>query len=178
MVRCAARNGQRYSLCWWVVSYLNPQVELNKLDLYPGTAAGGLLLPLSLPRLMSKYGPSKTLRILAVGTTILLFPLLPFLKGRLPQTRVRIQGPVPRGASGTRNWMKDKLFWIFLVVNTLQGFAYFIPIIYLPSTCNNSPTTSTYRSLAFANDLHISSSNSAVTLAMLNGIINHCLGRL
>ncbi|KAJ7367326.1 major facilitator superfamily domain-containing protein [Mycena albidolilacea] len=122
--------------------------------LFAGTAAGGLLLPLALPRLMSKYGPSKTLRILAIGTTILLFPLLPFLKGRLPQTRVRIQGPVPRGASGTRNWMKDKLFWIFLAVNTLQGFGYFIPIIYLPT---------------FANDLHISSSNSAVTLAMLNG---------
>ncbi|KAJ7845365.1 major facilitator superfamily domain-containing protein [Mycena olivaceomarginata] len=122
--------------------------------LFAGTSAGGLLLPLALPPLMSKYGPFKTLRILAIGTAIVLLPLLPFLKGRLPQTRVRIQGPAPRGAPGHRDWMKDKLFWIFMAVNTLQGFAYFVPLIYLPT---------------FATDLHISSSNSAVTLAMLNG---------
>ncbi|KAJ7748002.1 major facilitator superfamily domain-containing protein [Mycena olivaceomarginata] len=139
--------------------------------LFAGTAAGGLLLPLSLPRLMSKYGPSKTLRILAVGTTILLFPLLPFLKGRLPQTRVRIQGPVPRGVSGTRNWMRDRLFWIFLAVNTLQGFAYFIPIIYLPSTCNNSSTTSTYRNLA-TNHLKGASVVGRLTMGYLSDSLN------
>ncbi|KAJ7163485.1 major facilitator superfamily domain-containing protein [Mycena crocata] len=121
--------------------------------LFAGTAVGGLLLPLVLPALISKYGSSKTLRIVAIGIAILLFPLLPFVKGRLPQTRARIHGPAPRGASGPHDWMKHKAFWIFLAVNTLQGFAYFVPIVYLPT---------------FANNLHISSSNSAVTLAMLN----------
>ncbi|KAJ7256829.1 major facilitator superfamily domain-containing protein [Mycena haematopus] len=118
--------------------------------LFAGTAAGGLLLPLVLPLLISKYGSSKTLRILGITITVLLSLLLPFVKGRLPQTRVRIQGPAPRGA---RDWMKHKSFWIFLAVNTLQGLAYFVPIIYLPT---------------FANDLDLSTPNSALTLAMLN----------
>ncbi|KAJ6585406.1 major facilitator superfamily domain-containing protein [Mycena capillaripes] len=121
--------------------------------LFAGTAAGGLLLPLVLPPLIFKYGSSKTLRILAIAFAILLFPLLPFLKGRLPKTRVHIHGPAPRGASSPQDWMKHKSFWIFLAVNTLQGFAYFVPIVYLPT---------------FANALHISSSNSALTLAMVN----------
>ncbi|KAJ6583983.1 MFS general substrate transporter [Mycena vulgaris] len=121
--------------------------------LFAGTAAGGLILPLVLPPLISNYGSSKTLRILAIAFFILLFPLLPFVKGRLPDSRVHIHGPAPRGAPGPREWMKHKSFWVFLAANTLQGFAYFVPIVYLPT---------------FANELHISSSNSAVTLAMLN----------
>ncbi|KAJ7364934.1 major facilitator superfamily domain-containing protein [Mycena albidolilacea] len=120
--------------------------------LFAGNAAGGLLLPLVLSPLISKYGTSKTLRILAIAVAILLFPLLPFVRGRLPQTRARIQGPAPRG-HGLRDWIKNKSFWIFFAVNTLQAFGYFVPIIYLPT---------------FANALHISSSNSAVALAMLN----------
>jgi hypothetical protein len=103
------------------------------MTMYLGTAAGGLLLPLVLPPLISNYGSSKTLRILAIAIAILLFPLLPFLKGRLPQTRVRIHGPAPRGAPGPQEWMKNKSFWVFLSVNTLQGLAYFVPIVYLPS---------------------------------------------
>ncbi|KAJ7474205.1 MFS general substrate transporter [Mycena latifolia] len=129
--------------------------------LFAGTSAGGLLLPLVLPLLISKYGSSKTLRILAIAIATLLLPLLPFVKGRLPETRVRIHGPAPRGAPGSQDWMKHKAFWVFLTVNTLQGFAYFVPIIYLPT---------------FANELHISSSNSAVALAMLNAA--SMMGRL
>ncbi|KAJ7133632.1 major facilitator superfamily domain-containing protein [Mycena epipterygia] len=118
--------------------------------LFAGTGAGGVLLPLVLPPLISAYGSSKTLRILAIAIALLLLPLLPFVKGRLPQTRAQIHGPAPRGAA---DWMKQKSFWAFLAVNTLQAFGYFVPIAYLPT---------------FANNLHISSSNSAVTLAMLN----------
>ncbi|KAJ7160130.1 major facilitator superfamily domain-containing protein, partial [Mycena filopes] len=118
-----------------------------------GTAVGGALLPLVLPHLISAYGSSKTLRILAVGIAILLIPLLPLLKGRLPQTRTRAFGPAPRGAPKTHEWMRNKTFWLFLAVNTLQGLAYFVPIVYLPT---------------FANYLRISPSNSAVALATLN----------
>ncbi|KAJ7022772.1 MFS general substrate transporter [Mycena alexandri] len=121
--------------------------------LFAGTATGGVLLPLVLPRLISKYGSSKTLRILAIAIILILSPLLPFVKGRLPHARARAHGPTPRGAPRPHEWMKHKPFWIFLIVNTLHGLAFFVPIVYLPT---------------FANDLHISSSNSAVTLAMLN----------
>ncbi|KAJ7069458.1 MFS general substrate transporter [Mycena amicta] len=119
--------------------------------LFAGTAAGGLVLPLTLPHLISKYGTSKTLRILAIAIGVLLLLLVPFVKGRLPQTRTRIRGPAPRGL---RDWFKQRGFWVFFTVNTLQALAYFIPIVYLPT---------------FASNLDINASNSAVTLAMLNG---------
>ncbi|KAJ7741366.1 MFS general substrate transporter [Mycena metata] len=121
--------------------------------LFAGTATGGVLLPLVLPKLISKYGSSKTLRILAITIILILSPVLPFVKGRLPHTRARAHGPTPRGAPKPHEWMKHKPFCIFLIVNTLHGLAFFVPVVYLPT---------------FANDVHISSSNSAVTLAMLN----------
>ncbi|KAJ7125762.1 major facilitator superfamily domain-containing protein [Mycena crocata] len=122
--------------------------------LFAGTGAGGLLLPLVLPRLMSAYGLPITLRILAISMAVVLFPLLPFVKGRLPPTRApRMVGPAPRGAPGPKEWIRNKLFWVFIAVNTLQGFAYFVPIVYLPT---------------FANNINISAANAAVALAMLN----------
>ncbi|KAJ7728831.1 MFS general substrate transporter [Mycena maculata] len=109
--------------------------------LFTRTAAGGLLLPLML-------------RILVIAMAVLVFPLLPFVKGRLPPTRVQIQGSAPRGDPGSHSWMRQKSFWILITVNTLQGSAYFVLIVYLPT---------------FAHDLHVNSSKSAVTVAMLNG---------
>ncbi|KAJ6583964.1 major facilitator superfamily domain-containing protein [Mycena vulgaris] len=128
--------------------------------LFAGTSAGGLVLPLLLTPLISKYGSSKALRILAIAFAIILLVILPLVKGRLPQTRAPIRGPVPRGAE-PKDWLKHKLLWLILAVNTVQSFACFVPIVYLPT---------------FANNLHISTSNSAVTLAVLNGA--SCIGGL
>ncbi|KAJ6504693.1 major facilitator superfamily domain-containing protein [Mycena vitilis] len=121
--------------------------------LFAGTAAGGLLLPLILPPMISKYGSSKTLRILSIAIATLLLCTLPLVQPRLPQTRVHVHGPAPRGAMGPQDWLRQKSFLVFLAVNTLQGFGYFVPIVYLPT---------------FANALNISSSKSALTLAMVN----------
>ncbi|KAF8122341.1 MFS general substrate transporter [Mycena galopus ATCC 62051] len=129
--------------------------------LFAGTAAGGLLIPLALPLLTGKYGLATTLRILGIAMALLVFPILPFIKGRLPQTRVQIQGPVPRGAPGPQIWFKQNSFWMLLAVNTLQGSAYFVPIIYLPT---------------FAHDLQANASNAAVTVALLNA--SSVVGRL
>ncbi|KAJ7506746.1 MFS general substrate transporter [Mycena galericulata] len=128
--------------------------------LFAGTDAGGVLIPLVLPLLISNYGLSKTLRILGIAMAVLLFPILPFIKGRLPQARVHIQGPVPRGAPGPQSWMRQKSFWILIAVNTLQSSANFVPILYLPT---------------FAQDLH-AGSKSAVSVALLNA--GSLVGRL
>ncbi|KAK7038278.1 MFS general substrate transporter [Favolaschia claudopus] len=129
--------------------------------LFAGTSIGGLTIPLVLPLLTEKYGLSATLRIVGIAMGILLFPLLPFIRGRLPQTRVQIQGPVPRGAPGLRTWIRQKLFWILLAMNTLQGSAYFVPIVYLPT---------------FAHELSVSASKAAITVALLNA--SSLIGRL
>ncbi|KAJ7646869.1 MFS general substrate transporter [Roridomyces roridus] len=122
--------------------------------LFAGTSFGGLFLPLIMPRLISHYGTSLTLRIWSISTAIFMVPLLPFIKGRLPSSRVHVHGPLPRGTSTSQSWMKNRLFLLFLAANTIQGFAYFVPIVYLPT---------------FASDLQVSRSNSAVTLSLLNG---------
>ncbi|KAJ7088369.1 MFS general substrate transporter [Mycena belliarum] len=121
--------------------------------LFAGSSTGGILIPLGLPPLISNYGAPKTLRILSIAIAVVLFPVLPFVKGRLPETRGRVHGPAPRGAPGSSDWLRHKSFWVILAVNTLQGFAYFVPIVYLPT---------------FASELHISSLTSAVTLSLLN----------
>lgn len=84
-----------------------------------GTATGGLVLPLILPRLIDKYGPSATLRILSFVFLALLLPTLPFLRGRLPVAKV--QGPVARATGTGKEWMNKN--WLLLIVaSTLQGF--------------------------------------------------------
>lgn len=96
-----------------------------------GTAIGGLVIPLALPPLLEKYGIAKTLRILAIVNIIVCIVCLPFLRGRLPETRV--SGPAAR-ASDNRLWMKNGSFWAINIANTLQGFAYFVPLLWLPRT--------------------------------------------
>jgi hypothetical protein len=101
---------------------------------YLGTAAGGLILPLVLPYLLRTYGPLKSLRILSIGFVTLLAPVIPFVKPRLPETRVRGPGSSVHAANlRRRKWMTNKAFWFVMAANTLQGFAYFIPILWLPS---------------------------------------------
>ncbi|KAG8829067.1 hypothetical protein FRC18_009614 [Serendipita sp. 400] len=93
-----------------------------------GTAAGGLVLPLVLPNMIDRYGTAKTLRILAIVFSASLLPMLPFLKGRLPQAKVI--GP---SVKEDRKWTKNIGFRFVMIMNTLQGFGYFVPLVWLPS---------------------------------------------
>ena len=94
-----------------------------------GTATGGLVIPLILPPLLDKYGAAKTIRFLAIVNIVVCTVCLPFLRARLPETRV--SGPSAR-ASDHRLWMKSRSFWVINAANTLQGFAYFVPLLWLP----------------------------------------------
>ena len=95
-----------------------------------GTAVGGLLLPLVLPVLLQKYGNATTLRALAVVELIALLVSMPFVRGRLPEARVH--GPAAR-APASRSWLKDRALIFVVAANTLQGLAYFVPVLWLPS---------------------------------------------
>lgn len=121
-----------YSPC---VAYL-PEWFIDRRGLangvaFAGTAAGGLIIPLVLPHLISAYGTAKSLRILSIFLLCALLPLLPFIKGRLPASRSRVLGPAPRGSRN--EWIGNALFWVLIATNTLQGFAYFVPLVWLPS---------------------------------------------
>ncbi|KAF9265016.1 MFS general substrate transporter [Marasmius fiardii PR-910] len=125
--------------------------------MFAGASAGGLFLPLILPHLLTAYGPSASLRIAAIAITILSIPCLLFMKGRLPELRSRVRRPEPRGG-GTlmrkKDWLKNFTFWVLITANTVQGFGFFVPILWLPT---------------FANAIHLSHAKAAATLSLLNG---------
>ncbi|KAJ7617495.1 major facilitator superfamily domain-containing protein, partial [Mycena polygramma] len=149
----AASSDIRPALVYFTcISYMSEWFVARR-GMANGRAAGGLILPPILPPMISKYGSSKTLRIVGIAVAILLLVLFPLVKPCLPQARVHIHGPTPRGAQGIQDWLRHKSFLVFLVVNTVQGFGYFVPILYLPT---------------FANALDVSSTKSALTLTMVN----------
>ena len=94
-----------------------------------GTAVGGSIFPLILPHLINRFGILVTLRIFSFIVLGLMVPILPFLRPRLPESRVHGPGP----SAHSRSWAKDPMFLLAVLANTFQGFAYFIPLIWLPS---------------------------------------------
>ncbi|KAL1673464.1 major facilitator superfamily domain-containing protein [Schizophyllum commune] len=118
--------------------------------IFAGTSVGGLILPLVFPPIIAKHGAPYTLRMFAISIACIMFPLLPFNKGRLPISKVR--GPAPRASN--RDFLKNMSFWIYILVDLIQGFGYFMPIVWLPT---------------FASDQSFSSLQSAIALAALNG---------
>ncbi|KAH8823295.1 MFS general substrate transporter [Flagelloscypha sp. PMI_526] len=126
--------------------------------IFAGTGVGGIFLPLIFSPLIARYGSRNTLRGYAICMGLMIAPLLPFLKGRLPISSVR--GPLARSSGNRRAW-KNSSIWTLLTLNTLQGFAYCAPLIWLPT---------------FANELTLNPTKSALTLTLLNG--SSVVGRL
>ncbi|KAF3808181.1 hypothetical protein GCG54_00006797 [Colletotrichum gloeosporioides] len=95
--------------------------------LFAGAGCSGVGLPFLLEVLLSKYGFRTTLRSVAVAVFILVLPVLPMIKGRLP--------PSHHGALRMFDVssFKQPLFYCFALSNLFQGFAYYIPSLYLPS---------------------------------------------
>ncbi|KAI0040989.1 hypothetical protein FA95DRAFT_1611359 [Auriscalpium vulgare] len=62
-------------------------------------------------------------------------------RSRLPEHH-RVHGPGPR-SSENGVWMKSWTWWLLLAVNTVQGFAYFLPIIWSPMYASSVGSTST-----------------------------------
>ncbi|KAM5341862.1 hypothetical protein ACJ41O_014893 [Fusarium nematophilum] len=95
--------------------------------MYAGSGFSGVGYPFFLELLLSKYGYRTTLRVVAVAEFVLGAPTLFLLKGRLPASS--------RGQLRMFDFSfaKQPLFWCFAISNLLQGFAYYIPALYLPS---------------------------------------------
>lgn len=97
--------------------------------MFAGGGVGGVGLPLAMDWLLATYGYRTTFRVTAVAQTLLLAPVLPLVRGRLP----------PSADAGARriavefDFVRDPQFWILAVSNVLQGFAIYIPSIYLPT---------------------------------------------
>lgn len=148
-----------------VLSYLTPP-----LNQPPGSNFGGILFPLILPPLIARFGIMKTTRIYAVTMAIGMVPAVLFMKARLPESRVH--GPGPRASTG-RRWLKDRNLWFFLSINTVQGFAHFVPLTWLPSECSMHATRHrsdrNITSIAYASALGLNAAQASLTLAVVNG---------
>lgn len=112
-----------------------------------GDGAGGVVMPLVLQELLSRYGFRITLRAIAVAMVVLMAPLLAFVKPRLP---------IPAASASRRidvNFLRSPLFWVLQAFNVVQGMGYFLPSNYLPT---------------YAQSLGISSRLGSLTLVLVN----------
>lgn len=115
--------------------------------LFGATGISGVVLPFVITAILKKYGYRTTLRAVAVALVCLSGPALPVLRRRLPMS----PGPGPRGKD--HEWLRMPLFYVFAVSNLFQGFAFYLPFIYLPS---------------YTTALGYSSSKGAMLLALAN----------
>lgn len=95
--------------------------------LYAGGGISGAGLPFLSEWLLSTTGHRMTLRVFAGIQFIALFAGILLLRPRLP----------PSSAVTFRNidltFFRKPLFWFFMVSNIFQGFAYYMPSLYLPT---------------------------------------------
>ncbi|RSL98510.1 hypothetical protein CDV31_012577 [Fusarium ambrosium] len=94
---------------------------------YAGGGFSGVGLPFLFEWLLGRWGHREALRIFVVIQVVLLVPILPLLRGRLPvSSRTTVQ-PVDL------SFLKKPVFWVLAASNLSQSLAYYIPSLYLPT---------------------------------------------
>ena len=93
---------------------------------FAGGGFSGVGLPFLMEWLLATYGYRTALRVIAVAQVILLAPVLPLVKGRLSSGR-------HEKASLDFDFLRNPQFWVLSLSNLLQGFAIYVPSIYLPT---------------------------------------------
>lgn len=115
--------------------------------LFGAAGISGIVLPFIFEVLLKRYGYKTTLRGYAIALLVLSGPVLPLLKGRLPARS---------SASAHKtdhSFFHRPLFYFLAASNLFQGFAFYLPFLYLPS---------------YASVLGYSTSKGALLLALVN----------
>ncbi|KAI5207334.1 MFS general substrate transporter [Aureobasidium subglaciale] len=107
---------------WWVA-----RRGLSWGILLGSSGASGVAYPFIIEALLHKYGYKTTLRAMAVATVIMTGPLLPSMKGRLPASH--------SSSLAKTDWsfMKQPIFWLYILSTTSQSLGFYLPSLYLPS---------------------------------------------
>ncbi|KAG4428073.1 hypothetical protein IFR05_016446 [Cadophora sp. M221] len=139
-----------------VLSMLNEWFVLKRGRAYGilfGSASiYGLGIPFLIQWLLNQYGYSTTLRVFAVGMLVIVGPIIPLLRPRLPVELQQAQQCFyihPRDTQALWN----VIFSSFSFSNILQGLAFFLPGIYIP---------------AYARDLGLTDSQGTLALSLMN----------
>jgi len=92
-----------------------------------GTGLAGAIFPVTVEAALGRFGFRTTLRALSVGLFLLTFPLLKFVKPRIP----------PAVGAGRRrfdlSFLWSPVFLLFQLAGIMQGLGYFIPIVGIPA---------------------------------------------
>lgn len=127
---------------WWVV---RKGMAFGLLSASSGVT--GIVMPFIIEAMLRRYGHEITLRASAVTMIVLTAPFIPLLEGRLP--------PSEHSTMSRTNWsfLKKPLFYVFCLSTMVQGLAFFIPPVFLPS---------------YAADIGLSSTQGALLLALMS----------
>lgn len=108
------------------------------------SGVSGAVFPFAIEASLNKYGYPTTLRAISVGLLVITGPLIPFLKGRLPE--------IETSAVARTDWsfLQSSRFWIYSMSNLLMGFGYFFPFLYIPSYATLNGMSSTQGALLLA----------------------------
>lgn len=111
------------------------------------SGASGAVMPFITSALLERYGYKTTLRAAAVAMAVLTAPLIPLLKGRLPQAE--------KAAIARVNWsfLRKPLFYVYALSTLVQGLGFFFPAVYLPT---------------YATALGLSTTKGALILAVMS----------
>ncbi|KIY65693.1 MFS general substrate transporter [Cylindrobasidium torrendii FP15055 ss-10] len=131
--------------------------------IYSGTGVGGVVMPLVIQALLTKYGSKTTLIALVwnyifgscaftnlscKGTSFcVIIPTFPFIKPRVPVAHIVQTRPV------NTDFLRSSRFWILFMSNAFQGLGNFVPTLYMPT-------------FATALNLH---SGGTISLSLMNG---------
>ncbi|KAF2105583.1 MFS transporter, MCP family, solute carrier family 16, member 10, variant [Lophiotrema nucula] len=119
------------------------------------SGVSGIVMPFAFEAMLNKYGYQTTLRAVAGGLVVLTGPLIPLLKGRIPDSEVSV------AARTDWTFLRVHLFWIYNVSNFTQGMGYFFPSLYLPS---------------YATAIGLSAKQGALLLAIMS--VSQMLGQM
>jgi MFS family permease len=117
--------------------------------LFAAAGISGTGLPFLTDYMLQRLGFANTLRVFAIAMLVMIGPILPFCRGRLPPTK-------PKKDSGTILWkpiVKNPIFYFFTISNLFQGLAFYLPFFYI---------------VIYAGTLSISSTKAVLLFGILN----------
>ena len=129
----------------WVICYTPFLIILNEWFekrrglaygiLFGASGVSGLMLPFILEKMLALYGFRITLRIYVIATLVISAPTIVFIKHRIhPNQRVASKHIRDKSDSVRHtDPIRNPLFYFFAVATFLQGIAFFIPNIFLPT---------------------------------------------
>jgi MFS family permease len=106
--------------------------------MWAGTGVSGVVLPLVMQWLLESYGFRTTLRIWSLALFILTFPLLHYLRPRLPLDTT----PKRNRQLFDLRFLVSPTFGILQACNIIEALGFFLPTIYLPTFAREVLNTS------------------------------------